>query len=43
MPKVMQNAMVEGFWVVLLARGTDMAMNMLGASCSESLPKVLCV
>ena len=43
MPKVMQNAMVEGFLVDLLARGTDMVMNVLGASWSESLPEVLCV
>ena len=32
MPKVMQNAMVEDFRVGLLAVGTGMAINVLGAS-----------
>ena len=31
-PKVMQNAMVEGFGVELLARGTDIGINVVGAS-----------
>ena len=41
---MMQNAMVEGFRVELLAVGTDTVMNVVGASCeSLCLPGELCV